>query len=82
MEYAKNYAEGLASDLSNRFSLRYGWQGNTLNVKGSGVTGSLRLSEQEILVELDLGLMVRPFKGALAKDIESRLDAFVNSVES
>ncbi|KZY69228.1 polyhydroxyalkanoic acid system family protein, partial [Oleiphilus sp. HI0066] len=41
LDAAKQEAESLAEDLTEKFGLKYGWQGETLAFKGSGAKGEI-----------------------------------------
>lgn len=72
--HAREAAETLARDLSRQFDVHYQWQGNQLLFKRSGIRGKLEISDQELHVHLELGLMLRAFKPRIEKEIHSHLD--------
>jgi len=76
-EHARDAAENLARDLSREFDLKYEWQGDHLDFKRSGVKGNLKIHEREIHVHLELGMMLRPFKGRIEQEINSQLDQLI-----
>ncbi|MDI9244331.1 polyhydroxyalkanoic acid system family protein [Marinobacter sp. CHS3-4] len=72
--HARDAAEALAKDLSEQFDVNYEWDGNLLRFKRSGVKGKLDISEQDLHIHLELGLMLRPFKSRIEQEIHSQLD--------
>jgi len=72
--HAREAAETLAKDLSSKFDVNYEWEGDLLRFKRSGVKGKLEISEQELHVHLELGLILRGFKSRIEKEIHSQLD--------
>jgi putative polyhydroxyalkanoate system protein len=72
--HARDAAETLAQDLSRQFDVNYEWEGDRLRFKRSGVKGKLDVSEQELHVYLELGMMLRPFKSRIEQEIHSQLD--------
>jgi putative polyhydroxyalkanoate system protein len=72
--HAREAAETLAKDLSRQFDVNYEWEGDRLRFKRSGVKGRLEISEQELHVHLELGLMLRAFKSRIEQEIHTQLD--------
>jgi putative polyhydroxyalkanoate system protein len=72
--HAREAAETLAKDLSRQFDVNYEWEGDRLRFKRSGIKGKLEISEQELHIHLELGLMLRPFKSRIEQEIHSQLD--------
>lgn len=72
--HAREAAETLAKDLSSKFDVNYDWEGDLLRFKRSGVKGKLEISEKELHVHLELGLMLRAFKSRIEQEIHSQLD--------
>ncbi|MGC8121797.1 polyhydroxyalkanoic acid system family protein [Marinobacter sp. VGCF2001] len=78
-EHARAAAEALAKDLSRQFDVNYQWEGDLLKFKRSGVKGQLDLSEHDLHVHLELGLMLRPFKSRIEQEIHSQLDQIIGA---
>ena len=76
---ARQAAESLAQDLSKQFDVNYEWEGDLLRFKRSGVKGKLEISESDLHIHLELGMMLRPFKSRIEKEIHSQLDQITNS---
>jgi putative polyhydroxyalkanoate system protein len=72
--HAREAAETLAKDLSSQFDVNYQWEGDLLRFKRSGVKGQLDISESDLHIHLELGMMLRPFKSRIEKEIHSQLD--------
>jgi putative polyhydroxyalkanoate system protein len=72
--HAREAAETLAKDLSSQFDVNYQWEGDLLRFKRSGVNGQLDISESDLHIHLELGMMLRPFKSRIEKEIHSQLD--------
>ena len=47
-------------------------------MKGAGVDGKLTLSDHDVLVSVELGLMASPFKGVLRNEVQRFLDQYVS----
>jgi len=76
-QHAREAAETLAADLSSRFDVNYGWEGDVMKFKRSGVQGQLTINHGDLHVYLELGLLLRPMKGRIAQEIESQLDQVI-----
>lgn len=77
-DHARQAAETLAQDLSRQFDVNYEWEGDHLNFKRSGVKGHLNITDSDLRVHLELGLMLRPFKSRIEQEIHSQLDQILN----
>lgn len=73
---AKQEAEALAIDLSEKFGLKHRWQGETLEFKGSGAKGFIKCGEDDIALRLELSFVLRPFKTRIEQEIHKYLDEF------
>ena len=78
-EHAREAAETLAKDLSKQFDVNYQWEGDLLKFKRSGVKGQLDISENDLHIRLELGLMLRPFKSRIEQEIHSQLDQIIRA---
>jgi putative polyhydroxyalkanoate system protein len=52
----------------------YQWQGDTLLFKRSGADGSIAVSDDQVRVELKLGLLLSAMSGTIKREIEQVLD--------
>ena len=78
-EHAREAAETLAKDLSKQFDVNYQWEGDLLKFRRSGVKGQLDISENDLHIRLELGLMLRPFKSRIEQEIHSQLDQIIQA---
>lgn len=78
-EHAREAAETLAKDLSKQFDVNYQWEDDLLKFKRSGVKGQLDISENDLHIRLELGLMLRPFKSRIEQEIHSQLDQIIQA---
>ena len=76
-EHAREAAENLAQDLSKKFDVNYEWDSDLLKFHRSGVKGHLDISPSELHVHLELGMMLRPFKGRVEEEIHNELDRLI-----
>jgi putative polyhydroxyalkanoate system protein len=64
----------LADKLSDELSAEYKWQKDRLVFTRKGATGFVRIGEQELEVEVKLGMLLTPLKGTIEKTITDYLD--------
>jgi len=76
-EKARSAADSLAGKLAQKFDVQSQWQGDRLLFERSGIKGHLDISDTELRVHLELGLMLRPFKPKIEEEIESRIDRMI-----
>lgn len=78
-EAARAKAEQLAERLAREFDVSYQWQGDTLLFKRSGADGSIAVSDDQVRVELKLGLLLSAMSGTIKREIEQVLDKSLNA---
>ncbi len=76
-EHARQAAELLAQDLSRQFDVDYQWQGDVLRFRRSGVKGQLNITQSDLNVRLELGMLLSPFKARIEQEIHSQLDQII-----
>lgn len=74
IEEARKRADLIARDLQGQFSLRSDWRGDALHVKGNGVDGELRVTEDMIELNVRLGFALKLMEGPIRSAIESTID--------
>jgi putative polyhydroxyalkanoate system protein len=68
-------AESLAKQLKGEFGGNYRWEGNTVHYSYSGgIDARLTLQDEEILVDVKLGVLMLMLKKRLQQEIERYLD--------
>lgn len=74
LDAARGKAEALAERLAREYDVKYRWSGDTLEFKRSGADGSIRVGEDRVRVELNLGLLLSAMGGSIKREIERTLD--------
>jgi len=64
----------LADMLAEKLSAEYQWEKDRLVFKRSGANGFVRIGNQEVEVEVKLGMLLRPLKGTIEKTIADYLE--------
>ena len=74
IEEARNRANRIAADIGPQLSLRSDWQGDNLMVTGRGVSGHLKVAEDEIEIFVQLGFALKLMEGPIRSVIEKAID--------
>lgn len=73
-EAAREKADKLAQKLKEQYGLEPSWSGDTLNLKRSGVKGTVKVTEDFLRIEVELGLLMSTMSGTIKSEIEKALD--------
>ncbi|MBP1127334.1 MULTISPECIES: polyhydroxyalkanoic acid system family protein [Pseudomonas] len=73
-EGARAKADTLAQKLQDKYGVASVWSGDTLNLKRSGVKGTVRVDEDLLRIDVELGLLMSAMSGTLKTEIEKALD--------
>ena len=71
---AKRLASKLARGLRNKLGGTYTWKGNELHFQRTGASGSVTVTEDSVQVRVELGLLLRPLRGRIDREIRAALD--------
>ena len=74
---AKEVADKIARDLKKRFELAYAWDGDHVNFERPGVTGRMLVGKDRISLDVRLGFLLTPLKGAIEREIHAQLDELI-----
>lgn len=74
LEDAQQIADELAADLSDKFSVDYGWDGDTIVFDRPGVHGEIDVDDQCVHVKARLALLFTYLQPAVEKEINRYLD--------
>ena len=69
--------ERLAAHLSDTLGASVAREARTIQFVGSGFSGTVTLDEERVVGEVRLGLIMRPLKGVITKEIEAGLDQYL-----
>ncbi|MDJ0880942.1 MAG: polyhydroxyalkanoic acid system family protein [Gammaproteobacteria bacterium] len=70
----KKEVQNLADKLSKELSAEYQWKGNQLEFKRTGANGHIDIHDNEVDVEIKLGLALTPLKRTIETKINDYLD--------
>jgi putative polyhydroxyalkanoate system protein len=74
---ARAAAQAAADDLAQRYALSSHWQGDTLHFQRSGVRGRIEVSDKQIALQIELGLLLKGFKGSIQQSVGKHLDTLL-----
>ena len=74
LEQARTLAEGLVANLAQEFGVKYHWEDDTVKFKGAGAKGHMTVLSESVELKMELGFLLRPFKGKIENSIKRRLD--------
>ena len=69
--------ERLASHLGNVLGASVAQEARTIQFDGKGFSGSVTVDDEHVVGEVCLGLMMRPLKGVITREIEAGLDRYL-----
>jgi putative polyhydroxyalkanoate system protein len=67
----------LAHALAQDLEAHWHWRGDELRFERAGASGCVRVAEERLDVEVNLGLLLRPFREKIAAQISARLDSLI-----
>ena len=62
-------ADELSRDLSEKFGIDYGWEGDVIHFERPGVHGSITVQEKELRIQAELGFLLLMLKGPIEDEI-------------
>jgi putative polyhydroxyalkanoate system protein len=73
---AREAASAVAERLKEKMQIAYRWEGNVLRFERSGAKGQLHVSDSQVRMEIELGLMLRPMKGMIEQKMADYFDRY------
>ena len=74
IEEARRKVDEIAADMGGRLNLSSEWRENALQIKGSGVEGSIAVSEDAIEIQIELGFALKIMESSIRSAIEGTMD--------
>lgn len=74
IERAKSEIESIAQGLQSEIGASYQWEGDRLLLHRQGASGTVEVAPDRIILDIHLGLLLRPLKGSIERIISERLD--------
>jgi hypothetical protein len=76
-DQAKNLIPEVISKFGVKAEINNDDENTILSAKGSGFTAKIAFEEKEAVITLDLGFLLKPFKGKILETIEKQLKKVV-----
>lgn len=73
-EGARGRVERIAVDLKRDLQADYEWKGDTLVFKRSGASGTIRVEDEAIVIDVKLGMTLGLMRGKIEAGIQQNLD--------
>jgi putative polyhydroxyalkanoate system protein len=70
----KKAVERVAQSIAKRFSVTYGWDGNTLHFERPGVSGHIALTKGMVKVAAELSFLLGAIRGPIEREIKQHLE--------
>jgi putative polyhydroxyalkanoate system protein len=74
IDSARERVATIARHLDQKLSIDHRWQGDTLHFSRAGATGSIRVGDDRIVLDVKLGLALGLMKGTIEDTINEELD--------
>ncbi|MCB9667303.1 MAG: polyhydroxyalkanoic acid system family protein [Myxococcales bacterium] len=74
---ARKAADALSTELTNKLQVQSHWEGDVLKFERTGAKGQVAVSDSLVHVSVELGLMLRPLKGAIEAQVNKYLDRYL-----
>ena len=68
-------AKELVGQFAGRLNADVRWDGTRASFKGKGFSGSASVTADNVAVDVDLSLLLRPMKGSIEARLEQELNA-------
>ncbi|HJV85418.1 MAG TPA: polyhydroxyalkanoic acid system family protein [Noviherbaspirillum sp.] len=71
---AKAAAQKVAEQIAREYDMASEWEGDVLLFSRSGVSGSLTVSEEEAILEIRLGFLLKAFAPTIEEKIAAKME--------
>lgn len=78
LEQCREIMEEMGGDIANKFKGSYSFKGNDLVFKAPGINGEINLTDGEVEFNAKLGLLMRPMKSIIEKQVHDGLDEIIH----
>ena len=75
-QQARIAAQRVADEMAQSFQMRSQWVGDVLEFSRTGVSGSLSVLDEEIVLEARLGFLLSAFKPRIEERLQANFDDY------
>ena len=79
---AKEAAEKVAKDLNKRFDLNYDWNGDNIEFRRSGLSGTLKVGKREVRLDCELGFVLSLLKPNIEAEVHRQFDKYFGKTKA
>lgn len=76
---AREAVESIARELQGKLQLEYRWYGDDVRFERPGAKGTIRVTETEVRFEADLGLLLRPLRRTIEREVAEYFDRYLGT---
>lgn len=76
LKKAREAAQKVADDMAESFDIDSEWDGNALRFSRAGVSGSLTVSKDRVVLDARLGLLLAAFKPRIEERLQKDFDRY------
>ena len=70
----KERVEKVAGDIAKKMGVKYSWNGDVCDLKGSGLkNGKITVTDSSVSIDLTLGMMAKMMKPVIEKEIDAKI---------
>jgi len=74
---ARALVQKIADDLAAEHHLKSEWHASTLRFERTGIHGQIHVAPSKVRLDVNLGFLFKPLKGALVHRIEREFDKYI-----
>jgi len=74
---ARSAVEDVARQIEKSLQITYGWDGDTLKFERPGANGAIGVTDSTVAVDIELGMMLSPFRSMVEQQVESYLNKYL-----
>ncbi|KAA0217077.1 MAG: polyhydroxyalkanoic acid system protein [Lautropia sp.] len=76
LKKARQAAQKVADDMAESFAIESEWDGNALRFSRAGVSGSLTVSKDSVVLDAQLGLLLSAFASRIEERLQKDFDRY------
>lgn len=74
---ARKRVANIAESLGDKYGISSSWDGDDLQIKGSGVNGCIAVADESVEVEVKLGFALSMMEGTIRTSLEEAMDKYL-----
>ena len=74
---ARRLAERMAQRLRDEYGGSYTWGGDTVRFERTGASGEVTITNEQVKIRVDIGLLLTPLRSRIEREIHTFLDTYL-----